>query len=354
MSDPRFKGYTDSLGSDDEAAQQEPKDFPVGFMPAVFDRVLSGWFVDAKKQVDATTIACNIDDQYDISAELTYTVQYLKYGGLKYNWRAEVPEKLLDDRVHRVRILAFEANGRGHCLSTPVTLSPLRVPAINAVVYPWRDVTLRPEDQKEDPLRILVLLDAKVRPEWEASYVALSSWRLENEKGPLSVTLDPSRGAIVLDVAEPLKSNTTLYLGPVELEPGLKCSDDEPIRLPGAQTDSICWCGTLTSKLYQTHGYWEGEHNAWAYEFHVRKLPPTGTQLSSWQTLLWWTSGLPRTRRHTSTVLSQNLGTWPGLGTVLTPSWGTIPIKRLTTTRYLLHAWIRGSRCHHPKLHRFQ
>jgi hypothetical protein len=101
-SDPRFQGVINtatSLGREASGVNPPLFQYPQ-YSPAEFNRTLSGWFVDPRKELDPRTLTGTIDQDTDIFSLITYKVEYLPYGGLKYHWKCDVPEKFGDWQMH--------------------------------------------------------------------------------------------------------------------------------------------------------------------------------------------------------------------------------------------------------------
>jgi hypothetical protein len=267
QSDPRFKGF---VGSDSSAARSgaaaNPPSLPYPhYSQPEFDKVLHGLFSDPRKELDPLSLTGTIDEETDISDDLTYRIEYLPYGGLLYHWECKVPEEFGDWESHLVDLQIKGDGGRIFRFLGTLTIGHVGPPTIKFAVYPWRDLSAKYEEQKPDPARILVVLNGKVWPEWETVYSSPLAWSVDGAGPPVKIELDQDRVSASLWLADALKTDSTLRLGPIDVE-GKTVEDSYPIPVGSGSKDGDCDCEGLSAETLQTNDHWETDDNAWAYE----------------------------------------------------------------------------------------
>jgi hypothetical protein len=271
--DPRFRGWTESDFSDKyDFDWSTPPDWALpGIGDIEFDRVLKGWIVDPHHKVNTLTLTVTVDENFDLSKDLTYTGEVLPDGGYLYHWECISPEKLLDSQRHLVKVNAFALDNTPLMnLDNPV-FKPLQLPGIGVVYYPWRDVKLPVEEQKFDPMRILIFIDGDLYPAWVDLIRPVEVWNIKGYGNPMSVEfeqLDSDWPIAILNLKEPLTTDTDLEFGPVNLEDGLVAFDTEAIIVDGAdRTAQItqCWCSMQINQVGH-HDYLQTEDFAWCLE----------------------------------------------------------------------------------------
>ncbi|MCX6647761.1 MAG: hypothetical protein NTY09_15595, partial [bacterium] len=242
-SDPRFKGWTNTDFPDKyDFDWTAPPDWALpGIGDIEFDRVLKGWIVDPHHKVNTLTLTVTVDDNFDLSKDLTYTGEVLPDGGYVYHWECISPEKLLDSQHHFVTVSVSTLDNTPLMnIGNPV-FKPLVLPGIGAVYYPWRDVRLPVEEQKFDPMRILIFIDGDLYPEWVDLIRPVEVWNIKGYGNPMSVEfeqLDSEWPIAILNLKEPITMDTDLEFGPVNLEDGLIAFDSESIIVDGADREA--------------------------------------------------------------------------------------------------------------------
>ncbi len=271
QSDPRFEGYTSSKYQNE---WYFPPDGPPEwagpyFNDLEFDRFLKGWCLDPHMDLDPLTFTCIIDEKHDLYNNITYQVEILPDGSLMYHWKCAVPDDLKDNRRHLVEVRMDRFNGISLVSHGVPILKPFILPTIGALIYPWRDISLPVEEQKEDPLKILIFFDGDARQEWSGVLESPLSWNIEGLGNPVSIELeqmDSPWPIAVLNLQNEIEQNTTLTFGPVTLEKGLITGDSESICLGGGGKDGdLCWCGMNVTGIAH-HDYLQIEDFAWAIE----------------------------------------------------------------------------------------
>jgi hypothetical protein len=272
--DPRFKGWTNTdFPEKYDFDWSTPPDWALpGIGDIEFDRVLKGWVVDPHHKVNTLTLAVTVSladgEIIDLSNDLTYTGEILPDGGYVYHWECIAPEKLLDSQRHFVKVAVSTLDNIPLINFGNPVIKPLVLPGIGALYYPWRDVKLPIEEQKFDPMRMLVFIDGDLYPSWVDLIRPVEVWNIKGIGNPMSVEfeqLDSDWPIAILNLKDPITIDTVLEFGPVNLEDNLTAYDTEAIFIEGAERYAQavpCWCG-MDIQIVAHHDYVQSEDFAW-------------------------------------------------------------------------------------------
>ena len=274
-SDPRFKGYTESEYATEWTFYSDgvPKWAEPCFLDPKFDGFLTCILFDPHQELDTLSLTLALDGSLDLSNDLIYTAEKLPDNSLLFHIQCPVPKEYQDGQYHMLDGKVESTSSEPCAMSTRLQINPLLAPGINFAVYPYREIWLPVEEQKDDPGKMLVLLDGEIRPEWESPLSALSAWTV-GSSAPESVEVFPKLSAALLHLKEPIahdpeKGPLTVRLGPVEIEEGLWADDStevgvDPDAEPGELDQAPCWCDFQVEQDH--HDYIEGENFGWAYQ----------------------------------------------------------------------------------------
>jgi hypothetical protein len=151
-------------------------------------------------------------------------------------------------------------------------LKPTEIPQIAWVVYPWRNLTIPPEKQVPDDLNILIMISGIIREEWYPLFENPKVYNIDGIGNPQSVTISPELSAITLNLKEPLKKDTTIHIGPIDLGEDIKFDEIKDIDSPYDNPPQNKLLGPCFCDMWPedgSHDYEETEDFYWATMLHT-------------------------------------------------------------------------------------